>query len=789
MVLRVDGAVNLATDIQQTQQTQSADQIAEATTLTQPPEVNAFDDAFDNNNDFESPIIKEKDLSEKGKRADEKASILKSELQRLAANQSAQVQQVAEAENNSIEQLLLAANELTSSTARSSSSSTPVAVSKQSGAVELAEGVKGPLGELGDDIKGNKGKGNKRDESIISNVAETVRATLETLTRPSAPQSPQSAPKPESGSEAARIGSSDNAGSTLPASARGAKNSGQSLTASGSLDITRPGNSGIKGKGKGVEAPPDFGIDAKPGSTGPLPDLGKVFDFARGKKASDGGTARPDSINGGNLDAFGPEDSAESFFQAAERLIGKPIDDTPGKGRGRRSGDDFPIIDTGIDAGFNDNSSGAAASTPTVTEPKELTGNIVTGRGQNRASVEGTPVTIERDAGELDNDLERVAEQSLAAIGETLNELVSAPNARRLIVPKVAAEAPPAEAEQGEAGPLEEGSEASIADAIEREITGEIIEESLTDETAQEAALFQEALSLDQLAEQVATLFESDGPMAETQTPAAGELGADGELAQSGKALQNAPPGTLQGSQGPQGLEQLSNAALENARLARGAVNGLTVSEANNKPVSARGDEKSAKAAKEKDSSSGSEVQGARRNAPQGVGINLLNFNNAQLEAAEQLKRAIDAESEKEIPEPYIFWVDYIYAAAEKYSIEPAIIVALMDRESGGHNVINADGFRHGLMGIDKRQHREWLDDNNQGLDPGSNIDYGCALLRNYLNIFRGHLVAGIAAYNAGPGAVGWALNSQLEIDVVTTDKNYSADVLSRADFFRNFFS
>jgi soluble lytic murein transglycosylase-like protein len=74
-------------------------------------------------------------------------------------------------------------------------------------------------------------------------------------------------------------------------------------------------------------------------------------------------------------------------------------------------------------------------------------------------------------------------------------------------------------------------------------------------------------------------------------------------------------------------------------------------------------------------------------------------------------------------------------------------------------------------------------------MDAASNIDFGASLLRDHINYFRGHLAAGIAAYNCGPNAVVEALANSKSPDYFTTDRNYSARVQGYADYLRRFFA
>lgn len=131
-----------------------------------------------------------------------------------------------------------------------------------------------------------------------------------------------------------------------------------------------------------------------------------------------------------------------------------------------------------------------------------------------------------------------------------------------------------------------------------------------------------------------------------------------------------------------------------------------------------------------------------------------------------------------ELPPRLRPWWPMVERAAKKHQLDPALVLAVMDRESGGRNIRGDGGHGRGLMQIDDRSHGRFLAAHDGGLDPASNIDYGSSILAANLRNprFAGHPAAAIAAYNCGPGNVVDVRHP----DARTAGGDYSSDVLAR---------
>jgi len=91
------------------------------------------------------------------------------------------------------------------------------------------------------------------------------------------------------------------------------------------------------------------------------------------------------------------------------------------------------------------------------------------------------------------------------------------------------------------------------------------------------------------------------------------------------------------------------------------------------------------------------------------------------------------------------------YWAATRHGVDPHLVLAIIDVESGGDAAAVSPAGAQGVMQIMPETAREL--DLDAPFDPQANIDAGVRYLRKMLQRFADLRLA-VAAYNAGPGAV-----------------------------------
>jgi hypothetical protein len=125
-------------------------------------------------------------------------------------------------------------------------------------------------------------------------------------------------------------------------------------------------------------------------------------------------------------------------------------------------------------------------------------------------------------------------------------------------------------------------------------------------------------------------------------------------------------------------------------------------------------------------------------------------------------------------------WGKEIQAASTKYGIDPAVIAAVIEQESGGNPDVQSPAGAIGLMQLMPRT-AHGLGVNPY--DPAQNIEGGTKYLAIQLNRF-GSLELALAAYNAGPGNV---LSSRYLY--ISETQNYIRNVPALADKYQHKFT
>jgi soluble lytic murein transglycosylase-like protein len=93
-----------------------------------------------------------------------------------------------------------------------------------------------------------------------------------------------------------------------------------------------------------------------------------------------------------------------------------------------------------------------------------------------------------------------------------------------------------------------------------------------------------------------------------------------------------------------------------------------------------------------------------------------------------------------------------VSTAAQKYGVDPLLVKAVIQTESGGNPTAVS---RSGALGLMQLMPSNIADSKVQDpFDPAQNVDAGVSQLSGYLKKYNGNLDSALAAYNAGPGAV-----------------------------------
>jgi hypothetical protein len=144
------------------------------------------------------------------------------------------------------------------------------------------------------------------------------------------------------------------------------------------------------------------------------------------------------------------------------------------------------------------------------------------------------------------------------------------------------------------------------------------------------------------------------------------------------------------------------------------------------------------------------------------------------------------------LPAPYRQLLPLVERSAARHHVSPALLLAIMDRETGdpheigfgGRDPVVTNGNDFGLMQINRAAHPDFFA-HHDWRDPAANIDYGAGVIAADLRHYDGDVTRAAAAYNAGPGNVDRALAAGRSADSVTAAGDYGSDVARRYERFR----
>lgn len=129
------------------------------------------------------------------------------------------------------------------------------------------------------------------------------------------------------------------------------------------------------------------------------------------------------------------------------------------------------------------------------------------------------------------------------------------------------------------------------------------------------------------------------------------------------------------------------------------------------------------------------------------------------------------------IPERVAQWMPHAHAAHLMWGLDPLLVLAICDKESGGGHFLSPrgpagkgdNGHGHGLMQIDDRYHPTFIeavgpDGKPLWQKPPFNIGYAAELLFTNIYLFDGFgcspLLSAVCAYNVSPKRIREALRT-----------------------------
>lgn len=118
---------------------------------------------------------------------------------------------------------------------------------------------------------------------------------------------------------------------------------------------------------------------------------------------------------------------------------------------------------------------------------------------------------------------------------------------------------------------------------------------------------------------------------------------------------------------------------------------------------------------------------------------------------------------------------------SREYGLEPELVMGVIKVESGFNPEVRSRVGAQGLMQIMPRT-GEKSNCSSYLWDPENNIRCGCTVLKKYMKLYDNNSIYGLAAYNAGPGNV----NSAAQSNTLPFNFSYVERVLKWRNLFKS---
>ena len=108
-------------------------------------------------------------------------------------------------------------------------------------------------------------------------------------------------------------------------------------------------------------------------------------------------------------------------------------------------------------------------------------------------------------------------------------------------------------------------------------------------------------------------------------------------------------------------------------------------------------------------------------------------------------------------PSQRIALLKLIHAEARRAKLQPEIVLALIEVESGFDNYAVSSAGAQGIMQVMPFWKKEIGRADDNLINPQTNLRYGCTILKHYLDIEQGRLADALARYNGSYGQYWYA--------------------------------